>query len=128
MKMPDFTDLDSSGVHEWRGDTHPLATAAAAAKLAFRMVDCKDATSRAELMAAFEKGLKLPEHFGTNFDALADCLEDAEWAGRGNVIALLHTGSFRKAHAADWATLDEILAEAAEYWQERHKPFFVFVE
>ena len=76
----------------------------------------------------FEKGLDLPDHFGSNFDALADCLEDSQWAGRGNVIALTHTAPFRKSHGADWATLDEILSEAAEYWQERHKPFFVFVE
>jgi RNAse (barnase) inhibitor barstar len=128
MKVPDLSDLESSGVHPWRGDTHPLASAAAAAKLAFRRVDLKDAASKADLMAALEKGLDLPDHFGSNFDALADCLEDSQWAGRGNVIALTHTAPFRKSHGADWATLDEILAEAAEYWQERHKPFFVFVE
>jgi RNAse (barnase) inhibitor barstar len=128
MNVPDLSELDNAGVHAWHGDTQPLAAAAAGAKLAFRTVDLKNAASKADLMAALQKGLELPDHFGGNFDALADCLEDAEWAGRGNVIVVRHTAPFRKAHAADWATLDDIFAEAAEYWQERHKPFFVFVE
>jgi RNAse (barnase) inhibitor barstar len=128
MKVPDLTDIGNTGVHAWRGDTRPLASAAAAAKLAFRAVDLKDAATKAQMMAALEKGLQLPEHFGANFDALADCLEDGEWVGGGKVIALTHTNGFRSAHAADWATLDDIFAEAADYWQERHKPFFVFVE
>jgi RNAse (barnase) inhibitor barstar len=128
MKVPDLTDLDNAGVHAWHGDTRALAEAAAAAKLAFRAVDLKSAASKADLMAALGKGLALPDHFGENFDALADCLEDGQWAGRGSVVVLTHTAPFRKAHAADWATLDDILSEAALYWQERHKPFFVFVE
>jgi RNAse (barnase) inhibitor barstar len=128
MKVPDLTDLEGAGVHPWRGDTHALAAAAAAAKLAFRSVDLKSVANKADLMAALQKGLALPDHFGANFDALADSLEDGQWAGRGAVIALTHTAPFRKAHPGDWATLDDIFSEAADYWQERHKPFFVFVE
>ena len=71
--------------------------------------------------------MKLPEHFGDNWDALADCLEDSDWLGNhGIAIVLRHTAPYRKAHAADWETLSDILSEAAEYWQERHKPFWVF--
>ena len=33
----------------------------------------------------------------------------------------------RKAHGADWTTFEDILAEASDYWRERHKPFWVFV-
>ncbi len=128
MNVPDLSDTGNAGVHPWRGDTHALASAAAAAKLAFRSADLKNAATKADMMAALEKGLRLPEHFGANFDALADCLEDREWLGHGTVIAITHAAAFRKAHAADWATLEEIFTEASEYWQERHKPFFVFVE
>lgn len=128
MKVPDLTDVENAGIHAWRGDTKPLAAAASAAKLAFRSVDLKDIASKTDLMSALAKGLKLPDHFGENFDALADTLEDGQWAGSGNVIVLTHTAPYRKAHAADWATLDDILSEASLYWQERHKAFFVFVE
>jgi hypothetical protein len=128
MKLPDLRDLESAGVHERHGDVAPLAAAARDAKLRLRTADLKGVGSKTELMAALEKGLALPEHFGSNWDALADCLEDSDWLGHdGCVVVLAHAGPYRKAHAADWSTLEEILAEAADFWRERHKPFWVFV-
>ena len=74
------------------------------------------------------KGLKLPEHFGNNWDALADCLEDDDWLGNhGIAIVFRHAAAYRKSYRVDWETLADILSEASEYWQERHKPFWVFV-
>jgi hypothetical protein len=128
MKMPDLDDLEMAGVHAWKGEPHALSTAAAAAKFQFHAADLKDAGSKAELLAAIAKGLHFPPHFGENWDALADSLEDDDWMGkRGCVVALMHTATYRKAHAVDWATLEDILAEAADYWRERHKLFWVFV-
>jgi RNAse (barnase) inhibitor barstar len=128
MKPPDLHDLEISGVHAWQGDAHTLAVAAAAAKLSFFAADVKAVNSKAELLAAVAKGFKLPEHFGNNWDALADSVEDSEWLGKnGCVIALMHTAAYRKAHGVDWMTFEDILAEAADYWRERHKPFWVFV-
>nr|AKQ70969.1 barnase inhibitor [bacterium enrichment culture] len=128
MKLPDLHDLELAGVHALRGDLRAVATAAAAAKLRFHQVDLTGCTSKAELMIALGKGLQLPEHFGNNWDALADSVEDGDWLGRtGCVIALVHAGGYRKAHGTDWMTLEDILAEAADYWRDRHKPFWVFV-
>ena len=45
----------------------------------------------------------------------------------GCVIALAHAGTYRKAHGVDWTTFEDILAEASDYWRERHKPFWIFV-
>jgi RNAse (barnase) inhibitor barstar len=128
MKLPDLHDLEISGVHAWHGDAHALAAAATGAKMRFLAADLKDVGSKAELLASLAKGLKLPEHFGNNWDALADSVEDGEWLGKnGIVILLLHAGAYRKAHGFDWTMLEDILAEAADYWRERHKPFWVFV-
>jgi RNAse (barnase) inhibitor barstar len=128
MKLPDLRDVEAAGVRERHGDVAPLAAAARDARLRFHAADLKGVGSKAELMAALQRGLALPEHFGSNWDALADCLEDGDWLGHdGCVVALTHAGAFRKAHAADWSTLDEILNEAADFWRERHKPFWVFV-
>jgi RNAse (barnase) inhibitor barstar len=128
MKLPDLHDLEISGVHAWHGDTPPLAAATAAAKLRFLAVDLKGVNSKAELLTAVAKGLKLPEHFGNNWDALADSVEDGDWLGKnGCVVALAHAAAYRKAHGVDWTTFEDILAEAADYWRERHKPFWVFV-
>jgi len=128
MKVPDLHDLETSGIQPWSGDTHPIPVAAAAAKLRFLAVDLKGVDSKGELLAAVAKGLALPEHFGNNWDALADSVEDGDWLGRtGCVIVLAHSGPYRKAHGVDWTTFEDILAEAADYWRERHKPFWVFV-
>jgi len=128
MKLPDLHDLEIAGVHAWHGDPQTLATAAAAAKLRMVLADLKAVTNKVELMVALEKGLKLPDHFGNNWDALADSVEDGEWLGKtGCVLALINTGHYRKAHGIDWTKLEDILAEASDYWRERHKPFWVFV-
>ena len=128
MKLPDLDDLEIAGVHAWQGDAHALAAAATAAKLRFLAADLKGVTGKAELLAALAKGLKLPAHFGNNWDALADSIEDNTWLGKsGGVIALTHTAEYRKAHGVDWTMLEDILAEAADYWRERHRPLWVFV-
>jgi RNAse (barnase) inhibitor barstar len=128
MKLPDLAVCDEAGVRDWHGDFDTVKTAAGAAKLLFRSVDAAHADSKSALLAALAKGLKLPEHFGDNWDALADCLEDGDWLGsHGMVIAIRHAAHYQKAHASDWETLSDILNEAAEYWRERHKPFWVFV-
>lgn len=128
MKLPDLAATADAGVHDWTGAPDVIKSAAAAAKLKFSSLDLHGIDNKASLLTALGKSLKLPEHFGNNWDALADCLEDSDWlGGHGIAIVLRHATPYRKAHAADWETLSDILSEAAEYWQERHKPFWVFV-
>lgn len=128
MSLPDLNDLEIAGVHALRGDPQALAAAAQAAKLRFHSTDLTGVASKQALLAALAKGLKLPTHFGNNWDALADSMEDGEWLGKhGCVIALSHSAAYRKAHGIDWTTFEDILAEASDYWRERHKLFWVFV-
>jgi RNAse (barnase) inhibitor barstar len=128
MKLPDLAVAADAGVREWSGSPDAIKAAASAAHLTVYAIDLHAADSKSALLAALGKGLHLPEHFGNNFDALADSLEDDDWLGKhGVVIVLRHSAQYRKAHPADWETLTDILGEAAEYWQERHKPFWVFI-
>ena len=128
MKLPDLTAATEAGVREWNGTPDPIKAAATAAKLKYATVDLNGVGGKTELLSALGKGLKLPEHFGDNWDALADCLEDSDWlGGHGMAIVLRHANQYGKSYRTDWETLSEILGEAAEYWQERHKPFWVFV-
>jgi Barstar (barnase inhibitor) len=128
MNLPDLHDLEIAGVHVLRGDPQALAGAAAAAKLRFHSTDLAGVDSKVTLLAALAKGLKLSQPFGNNWDALADSVEDGEWLGKnGCVIALTNSAAYRKAHGIDWTTFEDILAEASDYWRERHKPFWVFV-
>ena len=128
MKLPDLTAATEAGVREWNGTPDPIKAAATAAKLKYATVDLNGVGGKTELLSALGKGLKLPEHFGDNWDALADCLEDSDWlGGHGMAIVLRHANQYGKSYRTDWETLSEILGEASEYWQERHKPFWVFV-
>lgn len=128
MKLPDFTQVDEAGVIEYHGHADAIAAAASHARLRYLDADLTHAVGKASLFAALAHGLKLPEHFGNNFDALADSLEDRDWLGKtGCVIHLRHAAHYRKEHPHDWETLEEILAEAAEFWGERHLAFWVLV-
>lgn len=128
MKLPDFKDVESAGVIEYHGHADAVEQAAAAAKMRFLTIDLARVDSKRTLLAAFADGLRLPEHFGDNWDALADCVEDSDWMGKsGVVIRIAHSATYRKAHANDWETAEEIFGEATEFWRERHLPFWVLV-
>lgn len=128
MKLPDLSDVDNAGVIEYHGRADTVEQAAASARLRLLTVDLARAESKRTLLASFAEGLQLPGHFGGNWDALADCLEDSDWLGRNGVaIRVAHSAAYRKAHPHDWEVAEEILAEAAEFWRERHLPFWVLV-
>jgi RNAse (barnase) inhibitor barstar len=128
MKVPDLSVVDDAGVIPWSGPVEPLKAAAAHAHLQYSAVDLSHAKDRAALFAALDRSLKLPEHFGHNWDALADVLEDRDWLGKnGRVIVFTGTRGYRAEHPTDFATLEEIFSEAAEFWKERHVAFWVFV-
>ena len=127
MKPPDLADIDNAGVFPWTGPIDPLKTAATHAHLRFAAIDLGKAKDRATLFAELDGALKLPEHFGHNWDALADVLEDRDWLGRhGIVVALSHSASYRREHPTDWSTLEDLFREATEFWKERHAAFWVF--
>jgi RNAse (barnase) inhibitor barstar len=127
MKAPDLTAIDEAGVHPWSGSAESLKHAATHAHLAFAAIDLSHAKDRTALFAALDRELKLPEHFGHNWDALADVLEDRDWLGKtGRVIVFAGSGGYRKQHPTDWATLEDILSEASEFWKERHVGFWIF--
>ena len=127
-KVPDLASLDDVGIHDWKGATEPLKAAASHAKLKHVAVDLAKAKDKATLFAELDRALALPDHFGHNWDALADVLEDRDWLGkRGRAIVLAHAPGWRKDHPTEWETLEEILTEAVEFWKERNVPFWVFI-
>ena len=128
MKVPDLSRAADAGVVPWTGSPEGLKSAAQAAKLDYLNADLHGVASKYALLEALASGLKLPAHFGKNWDALADALEDEQWMpAHGAVVVLRHCAAYQKAHPADWATLSEILQEAVEYWQEKHKPLWIFL-
>lgn len=75
-----------NGVFTWHAHFPPneVAHAVEHAGWNFGHVDSWTAETKAEVMEALGKALELPEHFGKNLDALADCLTDL----RGDAVLL----------------------------------------
>jgi RNAse (barnase) inhibitor barstar len=92
-------------------------------------IDLADARTKEQLLDAFARSLSFPATFGRNWDALADALQDLSWhPARAYVLHLLHAAAARRALAADWPTLLEVLSATATYWKSRGTPFIVFVD
>ena len=91
-------------------------------------IDGRRTPSKAALLAEIARVLRFPDWFGHNWDALADCLEDDEWMDKNGVVILWQGAEqFRKAHHEEFETALDIFSEAAEYWQEHKKPFWLFL-
>lgn len=85
-------------------------------------VELKGVRSKKALLEALATGLRLPKHFGHNWDALADCLTDESWAKSADIaIVFLDTAGAEKRFGADWATLLDIVVDAAKWWKSRGK-------
>jgi len=128
MNAHDLSQFDECGVRSWTGAAESLKHLATQAHLRHCTVDLRKARDRAALFRELDGALKLPAHFGHNFDALADVLEDRDWLGKkGLVITLLQAAAYRQDHPSEWKTLEELFTEACEYWRDRHVPFWVFL-
>ncbi|MEO7254389.1 MAG: barstar family protein [Casimicrobium sp.] len=102
-----------NSVHDLRADT-------------VLTVDLKGVRSKKGLLEAIATNLKLPKHFGHNWDALADCLMDDTWAKRASyTIVVLDAAAAAKRFGDDWNTLTDIFSEACVWWGENEKPFHV---
>jgi hypothetical protein len=91
------------------------------------VLDLAGVSDKAGLMAACATALRLPDWFGANWDALADCLVDLEWwpALHGRLILVQDWQEYAAASAADWRVLQEIFADAAAHWRGTDTPLAV---
>lgn len=91
-------------------------------------IDLRRVRGKRGLLAAFARVLRFPEGFGGNWDALADCLQDLSWIEGGVLLHLRGLGRFREAAAGDAATLEDLLAESAQFWRTRARLFVVVAD
>ena len=82
-------------------------------------VDLKGVRSKKALLEALATGLKLPKHFGHNWDALDDCINDDPWGkATSTTVVLLNAANAETRLGEHWTTLLEILEESAAGWTE----------
>jgi RNAse (barnase) inhibitor barstar len=85
---------------------------------AVRRVDGRRCRTKAALLDEFARALELPAHFGRNWDALEDCLNDLGWLpadGFVIVVTSAHAVLAREEPEA-YDTLVSILEAAGREW------------
>lgn len=105
------------------------AVEAAARELGFMRLEADLGRLRkaSSVLVRLGHDLNLPEWYGANFDALADCLTDFDGNEAPGYVLLLSGGDLLRADdVAAGRTLDEVLAFAIGHWREAGIPFWVF--
>lgn len=133
-----MSDKPAKGNHFGPGPVYmtPLSDAAAAAICALARsrgfdctrVDLSGCTEKSELLARIAKGLEFPAWFGSNWDALADCLTDLGWRpAMGYVLILENAAELQQVQPEVFDTALAILADTAAAWKARGATFRTFV-
>lgn len=109
-------------------DLDRLAAIAAREELAVCRTDLAHCRDKAELLRRLAVSLQLPEDFGDNWDALADCLRDLAWLPAwGHVLLLDHVDALRHDAPRDFDVLLGVFDDAATFAQEQDRPFFAIL-
>ena len=118
-------DPARSGVYLAPDELDALRSAAAKSGISWLEPNLADVGSKREFLAACAKSLRFPRSFGSNWDALADCLKDllADCA-----VHCRNCEAFAEAAPDDYATALEIFQDAAEFWEDRGSTFVVLVD
>ena len=96
-----------------------IAAAESCGYVIFR-VDLAGARDKQGLLRAIGRDMAFPEWYGTNWDALADCLNDLGWRpGEGYLVLLGHCDLLHDRAADDFAAALQIFAAAAGNWREQ---------
>lgn len=125
----DLADPERAGVYAaGDADLDTLAALARDAGLRVLRVDLRGCADKRTLLARLAAQLDFPPTFGRNWDALSDALRDLSWQPANGYALLLESAeALRIAAGTDFATLLDILDEAAGNWREAGIPFAVFL-
>ncbi|MFI9075147.1 barstar family protein [Streptomyces sioyaensis] len=117
--------LDGStppGVLPWPAERSVVDALAAARDAGWSgtSLDLDGVVDKAAFMDRCARSLRLPDWFGRNWDALADCLTDLSWcpAGRGRLLVVTGWQGYAAAAPEDWSVVEGILADAVGYWRD----------
>jgi hypothetical protein len=83
---------------------------------------------RASLLQQFASAMQFPEHFGNNWDALADCLTDLDEDGIDRYIIFIdRLDNFAPAEPQQWTTFIDICKSIVKYWQDTDTPMYILI-
>ncbi|MDJ0346896.1 barstar family protein [Streptomyces sp. H10-C2] len=94
------------------------------------VLDLSGVATRRAFMDRCVLSLHLPDYFGRNWDALADCLTDLSWcpAESGRRLRVRGWQEYAAAAPREWRIVTQILRDAADFWQDTDTPLSVVME
>jgi len=120
-------DVDEAGAFRLNCSVNELRAAAAQAGIALFEADLSAVQGKGEFLAAIAQGIRAPEWFGANWDALADALGDLSWQPSAAYVLLLRNGGDTLGlSAAEHEIATGIFSDTAGFWRSQQKPFWVF--
>jgi hypothetical protein len=129
--MAELTSLrpDQSGVFLISRAVPALHKAAQHANCAWLKVNLQGVHDKAEFLAACASDLDFPAHFGGNWDAFADAINDFSWKPAGGyALVFEQTDEFALEAPDEYAIAVEILRAAADAWRVKNRPFVVVLD
>lgn len=131
-----MTEFELSPLRPEQSGVFLVSRALPALRKAAQRMDCAwlevslhGVRDKAGFLAACARDLKFPAHFGANWDAFSDCINDLSWQAAGAcVIEIESTEAFSRHAPDDYATALEILRAAADAWRVRHRTFIVLLD
>lgn len=92
-------------------------------------LDGTELKSKAELFRRLSQAMKFPDYFGSNWDALEECLNDLEWLpAKGYIIQLKNADTFMKSCPSDFEVFTQIVESASSSWKIKKVDFILIVE
>lgn len=109
-------------------DARALADAAADLDYAVARVDFAGCQGKDDALERIARGLRFPEWFGGNWDALNDSVNDLSWwPAPGYLLLIEHAGAWQSQYSEEAATLIEILNDAAQDWAKARVAFWALL-
>jgi len=102
--------------------------AVAQSGLTLRESDLGRCMNAGEALTHLGRDLCFPEWYGSNFDALHDCLGDPEWLGNGQVVVIDGLAPLCAKDRTAFTTLLEVLSSAAESSASSGLPLWIVLD
>lgn len=80
----------------------------------------------APILEKMGKELRLPDWYGANLDALADCLTDLAWnTAPGYVLLIEGADALSTRNEEDFAMIGEVFDAVISHWRQKNTPFWI---
>jgi RNAse (barnase) inhibitor barstar len=119
-----------SGLYRLHGDPHDARIRKLCDLKRVRLfrIDARGTRTKRAFLSACAHGMAFPRWFGNNWDALADCLTDLDWAtADAYLVVLENVQGLAAAAPPDFHQALEIFEQAASTWAERGVRFQVLL-